>query len=528
MPILIIPYLSTKVNIQNKAFLIAKPSLFPYNLNMPLDDIRQARVEKLNNLRKAGVDPYPASTARTHSNAQVLENFVDLETGADPVTVAGRVLAVREHGGSAFLDLVDGSAKLQIFLKKDLIGEEAYRLLIENLDIGDFIEVTGTAFKTKKAEPTIQASAYKFLVKTLLPLPEKWHGLQDVEERFRKRYLDFIFNPEAKEKIKTRSEVIQTLRNFMLGNNFLEVVTPTLQPIYGGASARPFKTHLHALDIDLFLRIAPELYLKRLLVGGLDRVFEFTTNFRNEGMDRDHNPEFSVLEFYAAYQDLEWLMNFSEELFANLLENVFGNLTIKYQEREISFQRPFKRARFTDLLREHIGLDFDADDEKTFRAKVEELKINLPAGRQEIEKDITKTGLADELFKKVIRPKLVKPIFVHDYPEEMLPLAKKLDNPAYVGAFQFYAGGLELIKAFSELNDPLDQRERFNKQENKRAKGDEEAQRMDDDFIEALEYGMPPAAGWGLGIDRLVALLTDSHSIREVILFPLMRPKKEE
>ena len=548
MPILIIPYLSTKVNIQNKAFLIAKPSLFPYNLFMPLDDIRQARVEKLNNLRKAGVDPYPASTARTHSNAQVLESFADLETSADSVTVAGRVLAVREHGGSAFLDLVDGSAKLQIFLKKDLVGEEAYQLLIANLDIGDFLEVTGTAFKTKKAEPTIQASAYKFLVKTLLPLPEKWHGLQDVEERFRKRYLDFIFNPEAKEKIKTRSEVIQTLRNFMLGNNFLEVVTPTLQPIYGGASARPFKTHLHALDIDLFLRIAPELYLKRLLVGGLDRVFEFTTNFRNEGMDRDHNPEFSVLEFYAAYQNLEWLMNFSEELFANLLESVFGNLTIKYQEQEISFQRPFKRARFTDLLKEYTGLDFDADDEKTFRAKAEELKIK-------IEKDIAKTGLADELFKKVIRPKLVEPIFVHDYPEEMLPLAKKLAVPvpilnralsqtrpagtdfnrqatsargSYVGAFQFYAGGLELIKAFSELNDPLDQRERFKKQENKRAKGDEEAQRMDDDFIEALEYGMPPAAGWGLGIDRLVALLTDSHSIREVILFPLMRPKKEE
>lgn len=516
---------------------------------MALDDIRQARIEKLNNLRAAGVDPYPASTARTHENAQVLEIFSDLEASGQVVTVAGRVMAIREHGGSAFIDLVDGSAKLQTFFKKDILGDKEYDLLVQNLDVGDFLEVTGTAFKTKKAEPTIQASAYQFLVKTLLPLPEKWHGLQDMEERFRKRYLDFIFNAEAKEKIKTRTEVIQTLRNFMNANAFMEVTTPTLQPIYGGASARPFKTTMNALDLTLFLRIAPELYLKRLLVGGFDRVFEFTTNFRNEGMDRDHNPEFSALEFYAAYQNLEWLMNFTEQLFVDLLEKVFGNLTVKYQDLEVNFARPFKRGRFSDLLKEHTGLDFDTDDEAAFRAKAEQLNIK-------IEKTVGKTGLADELFKKVVRAKLVDPTFVYDYPEEMLPLAKKLVDPLpklslplasrdgsqkgqvtdlneeatsalgrYVGAFQFYAGGLELIKAFAELNDPLDQRERFSKQENQRAKGDEEAQRMDDDFVEALEYGMPPAAGWGLGIDRLVALLTNSHSIREVIAFPLMKPR---
>src|SRR3989338_2477867 len=495
---------------------------------MALDDIRQVKLEKLKQLRKAGIDPYPTTTKRSMSVADALEQFDALIESKKEITLAGRLMAQRGHGGLIFFDFVDDGVKIQGCAKEDTLGADGFKFFNELVDIGDIIEVTGTLFKTKKDERTIEATKITILTKAILPLPEKWHGLIDVEERFRKRYLDLLMNEEVRGKFIKRAEIIQAIRHYLMKHEFLEVTTPTLQPLYGGASARPFKTYLNALDQEMFLRIAPELYLKRLLVGGLDRVFEFTTNFRNEGMDRDHNPEFSVLEFYAAYQNLEWLMNFSEELFANLLENVFGNLTIKYQEREISFQRPFKRARFTDLLREHIGLDFDADDEKTFRAKVEELKINLPAGRQEIEKDITKTGLADELFKKVIRPKLVKPIFVHDYPEEMLPLAKKLDNPAYVGAFQFYAGGLELIKAFSELNDPLDQRERFNKQENKRAKGDEEAQRMDDDFIEALEYGMPPAAGWGLGIDRLVALLTDSPSIREVILFPLMRPKKEE
>ena len=527
---------------------------------MALDDIRQERINKLSRLREAQIDPYPASTERTHENSKAIELFPDLEASSETITIAGRVMAVREHGGSAFIDLVDGSGKLQAFFKKDILGELEYDLLIANLDVGDFLAVTGTCFKTKKAEPTVQASNYKFLVKTLLPLPEKWHGLQDAEERFRKRYLDFIFNPEAKEKIKTRTEVIQTLRRFMNDNDFMEVTTPTLQTIYGGASARPFLTTMNALDLTLFLRIAPELYLKRLLVGGFDRVYEFTINFRNEGMDREHNPEFSVLEFYAAYQDLEWLMGYTEKLLTNLLENVFGGLVIEYEGQKINFSMPFKRATYNSLLNQYVGLDFVKNSEADFRAKAEELGVT-------IEKVVGKSGLVDEIFKKTIRPKLHEPMFVHDYPEDMLPLAKKLGVPlpklhlplasrdesqresgtefnnkansacatpeasarraleSYVGAFQFYAGGFELIKAFSELNDPLDQRERFSKQENKRAKGDEEAQRMDEDFLEALEYGMPPAAGFGLGVDRLLVLLTNSHSIREVIAFPLMRPK---
>lgn len=487
---------------------------------MALDDIRQERINKLNRLRELRINPYPASTERTHENSKVIELFPDLEASGETVTIAGRVMAIREHGGSAFMDLVDGSGKLQAFFKKDILGEAECDLLIANLDVGDFLEVTGTCFKTKKAEPTVQASAYKFLVKTLLPLPEKWHGLQDAEERFRKRYLDFIFNPEAKEKIKTRTEVMQTLRSFMNDNDFMEVTTPTLQTIYGGASARPFKTTMNALDLTLFLRIAPELYLKRLLVGGFDRVYEFTTNFRNEGMDREHNPEFCVLEFYAAYQNLEWLMSYTEKLLTNLLENVFGSLVIEHEDQRIDFSAPFKRATYNSLLNKYVGLDFVKNSETDFRAKAEELGVT-------IEKVVGKSGLVDEVFKKAIRPKLLEPMFVHDYPEEMLPLAKKLSDPTYVGAFQFYAGGMELIKAFSELNDPLDQRERFSKQENKRAKGDEEAQRMDEDFLEALEYGMPPAAGFGLGIDRLLVLLTNSHSIREVIAFPLMKPKSD-
>ncbi|MEK7507011.1 MAG: lysine--tRNA ligase [Patescibacteria group bacterium] len=491
---------------------------FCYALAMPLDDIKQARLEKLAKLKKAGIDPYPAVSERTHEINQALEDFDALASEKKIIVLAGRVMAKREHGGSVFLDVEDSTGRIQIYFKKDVLGDDTFRLFIETVDIGDFIEAKGFLFKTKKAEPTLEAQSWRMLAKSLLPLPEKWHGLQDVEERFRKRYLDLIFNPAVRENFKTRSEIIKQLRNFLQQHGFLEVATPTLQPLYGGASARPFKTHLNALDIDVFLRIAPELYLKRLLVGGFEKVFEFTTNFRNEGMDRDHNPEYSGLEFYAAYRDLDWLMGFTEDMFIFVLENIFGNTKIKYQEKEINFAKPFKRATFGNLLKEHTGIDYDTASEKDLAEKVKALGLT-------VEKHANRATLADEIFKKQIRPKLAPPTFVRDYPVEMLPLAKKLSNPNYVGAFQFFAGGFEMIKAFSELNDPVDQRERFKAQENKRAKGDEEAQRMDEDFIEALEYGMPPAAGWGLGIDRLVALLTDSHGIREVILFPLMKPK---
>ncbi len=486
---------------------------------MPFDDIRQGRIEKLNKLRTENVDPYPAKSWRTHSVMQALEEFDALVESRKPLVLAGRVMARREHGGSTFADLFGGTGTIQVFFKRDKLGEREYQQMLDTLDIGDFIEVSGVLFLTKKNEKTLEAEKYRMLAKTLRPLPEKWHGLHDVEERFRKRYLDLLFNPEVKRKFEVRAKVLQALREFMNANGFIEVTTPTLQPLYGGASARPFKTHLNALDIDMYLRIAPELYLKRLLVGGFESVYEFTTNFRNEGIDRDHNPEFSAMEFYTAYRDIGWATEFTEKMFTTVLKHAIGADTVVYEKNEIAFRPPYARLAFADALRDHTGIDYDIADADTLLAKAKELGLV-------IEKNVEKASLADEIFKKTIRPKLIQPTFVTDYPVELLPLAKRTENPDYVGAFQFYAGGLELIKAFSELNDPLDQRARMEVQESRRAKGDQEAQRLDEDYIEALEYGMPPAAGWGIGLDRFVALLTDSHSIRDIILFPLMKPRE--
>ncbi|MEK7525757.1 MAG: lysine--tRNA ligase [Patescibacteria group bacterium] len=485
---------------------------------MPLDDIRDARLEKLKTLRKAGIDPYPAKSWRTHLISAVLADFDTFAADRRTFVLAGRVMAKREHGGSTFINIRDGSGSIQAYFKQDTLGDHDYKFFLETTDIGDFVEVSGTLFRTKKEEPTLEVEKYRILTKTLLPLPEKWHGLQDVEERFRKRYLDLLLNEEVRERFRTRAKVVKELRNFLDENGFLEVSTPTLQPLYGGASARPFKTHLNALDIDLFMRIAPELYLKRLLVGGLDNVYEFTTNFRNEGMDRDHNPEFFALEFYAAYKDLDWCMKFTEEMFQRVVSAAIGGTLVTYEDKNVQFGNNFDRLKFADLLKEYTGIDYDHATEDELAAKAKALGL-------QIDKTVTKAGLGDEIFKKAIRPKLVNPTFVTDWPVELLPLAKKTENPDYVGAFQFFAGGMELIKAFSELNDPIDQHERFSAQESNRAKGDEEAQRMDNDYVEALEYGMPPAAGWGLGLDRFIMLLTNTHSIREVILFPLMKPR---
>ena len=441
---------------------------------MALDDIRQVKLEKLKAMRKAGIDPYPTTTKRSMSVSDALDDFDALADSKKQITLAGRLMAQRGHGGLIFFDIVDDGVKIQGCAKEDALGADEFKFFNELVDIGDIIEVTGTLFKTKKDERTIEATKIGMLTKALLPLPEKWHGLIDVEERFRKRYLDLLMSEEVRGKFIKRAEIIQAIRHYLMKHEFLEVTTPTLQPLYGGASARPFKTHLNALDQDMFLRIAPELYLKRLLVGGLDRVFEFTTNFRNEGIDREHNPEFSAVEFYIAYKDYNWGMDFIEDMMITIAP-----------ER---FKKPFRRVTYKELMQDTGSLD-------------------------------------DTVFKEKVRGTLTEPTFVMDYPKDMLPLTKLKPGTDVVEAFQFYAGGVELVKAFTELNDPIDQRERFKAQENMRAKGDEEAQRLDEDFIEALEYGMPPAAGFGIGIDRLVALLTDSHSLREVILFPTMRPK---
>ncbi len=434
---------------------------------MPLDDIKQARLEKLDAIKQAGNNPFPAISARTHTAAEALASFDELSVSKGEVVLAGRVMAVRGHGAITFMDLQDGTGTMQVLFKNEKPSDF--------VDIGDFIEAAGTLFTTKKNEKTLEAATWKILAKSLLPLPEKWHGLVDVEERYRKRYLDLLMNPEVREKFVKRAQIIQGIRDYLLKNSFLEVQTPSLQPLYGGASARPFKTHLHALDQDMYLRIAPELYLKRLIVGGFERVFEFTTNFRNEGIDREHNPEFSAVEWYTSYKDYTWSMDFVEDLFATLDPELF--------------KKPFKRITYAELMKD--------------------------------------TGsMTDEVFKEKIRPTLQEPTIVYEYPKAMFPLAKlKEGSLDTVEVFQVYAKGFELVKAFTELNDPRDQKERLMAQESNRAKGDEEAQRMDDDYIEAMEYGMPPNAGVGIGIDRLVTLITGSHSIREVILFPFMKNK---
>jgi lysyl-tRNA synthetase class 2 len=458
-------------------------------------------------------------------------------------------MAKREHGGSTFLDIEDGSAsspqdgsgpstgstsslqtssgqgKIQLFFKEDSLGEKDYQFFLDTIDIGDFIEVRGTLFKTKQSEKTLLTTHYSLLTKSLLPLPEKWHGLQDAEEKYRKRYLDLLFNPELKTKFVARTKIIEHIRQFLIANGFMEVETPVLQTIPGGANAKPFKTHLNTLDMGLYLRIAPELYLKRLLVAGFEKVFEIARNFRNEGMDREHNPEFTMLEFYAAYWDYEKLMNFLEEMLEHVVKGNFGKTKIKFQGKDIDFKGPYKRIAFNDLFKKYSGLDYDKSGEGDLRRKAEELGIT-------IEKNMTKGNIGDEIYKKVARPNILVPTFVINHPLEISPLAKKLDPPAggdseHVARFQLIAGGMEIMNGFSELNDPLDQRERFEAQEKIAKKlGSEEAHRMDEDFIEVLEYGMPPAAGIGIGIDRFVALLTNSHSIREIILFPLMKPRE--
>ena len=438
---------------------------------MPINNIRKTRLKKLEAIKKAGLNPYPTKSGKTHSIKDVLADFGKLSSAQTKVTLAGRIRSIREHGGSTFLHFEDETGSLQAYFKLDKIGEKNYRFFLDNFDIGDFIEITGVLFETKRGEKTIEASDFKILAKSLLPLPEKWHGLQDVEERFRKRYLDLLMNPEVREKFKTRSKIVEGLRNILDGQGFFEVETPILQPIPGGALAKPFKTHLNALKLDLYLRVSPELYLKRLLVGGFEKIYEIGRCFRNEGMDKHHNPDFTMLELYWAYQNRDGLMDFVERAVIDLVKKIKGGTQFTYEGKNIDFKAPWKRIQFEEI-------DFEKE------------KVNI-----------------------------IQPTFVVDHPAKMAILAKaREDNPKKAHRFQVVVGGIELINGFSELNDPLEQEKRF-----KTAKV--ETERKDKDFLEALRYGMPPAAGMGMGIDRLIALLTDSHSLREVILFPTMRPK---
>jgi lysyl-tRNA synthetase, class II len=488
------------------------------------DDLRQHRIDKMERIRARGDEPFKYIFERTCTIAEARAAFEKAEGETDdaesidvPATVAGRIVAYRDQGKVAFADLRDESGKIQLFLRKNDLGDEAFEHL-KDLDLGDFIGVTGTVFRTRRGEITVRASEYAVLTKSLRPLPEKYHGLTDVETRYRQRYLDMAANPEVLDCFRTRIAMVSAMRAFLTERGFLEVETPMLHPIPGGATARPFITHHNTYDRDLYLRVAPELYLKRLIVGGFEKVFEINRSFRNEGVDTRHNPEFTMMELYEAYQDYMGLMDETEQLFVAVIESVNGSTTFEYQGDTIDATRPWKRIKLHDAIREHAGVDLEQTrdrDEAAALAKEAGVDVDPTMGYGKI---------VDEVMSERVQPNLIQPTFLYDYPIEISPLAKRhRENPALTERFQAFIGRLEMCNAFSELNDPIDQRERFMDQVTLREAGDDEAQFLDEDFITALEVGMPPTAGLGIGIDRLAMLLTDSASIREVILFPQLR-----
>lgn len=484
------------------------------------DEIYRARIAKLEALKGAGFSPYPISSKRTHTVAELLENFSSLEKGGKEATLVGRIRTMRQHGGITFCHVQDETGQFQTAVRKDAVGEKSYEFFLEHFDIGDFVQMRGTVFSTKRGEKTLDTADYLMLAKSLLPLPEKWHGIQDTEERFRKRYLDLLFREDVRKKFLIRSSVLKALRVFMEREGFMEVETPALQPVYGGAAARPFVTNFHALgNMEMFLRISPELYLKRLLVGGFEKVYEMGRVFRNEGIDRSHNPEFTSLEFYWAYQDYKALMKLTERMISFVVKEALGKEKVSYEGKEIDFTPPFPRVEFDQVLRKYAGVDYDSMNEETLAKKAEEMGISL-------EKNATKVEIADEIFKKSCLPHFHNPVFLIHHPVGTFSLAKTLpDNEKRLASFQLFAGGFQLTTAFSELNDPLEQEKRLREQETLFKKGLNVAQRFDEDFVEALSYGMPPASGFGMGVDRLCALCTDSHSLREIILFPAMKKR---
>jgi lysyl-tRNA synthetase class 2 len=487
-------------------------------------DLVQKRHEKIEALKRAGLNLYPNDFKASHTIAEIreiLRSAPETLTEQGPCfAVAGRMMAVNHFGKAAFVRVRDRSGQLQVYLRRDRIGEEAFALF-KQLDIGDFVGLKGTLFQTRTGEWTLLADSLQLLAKAVRPLPEKFHGLRDPEKRYRQRYLDLVMNPDVREIFIRRSAMIQEIRAFFLERGFLEVETPMMQPIPGGAEATPFKTHHNALGMDLYLRIAPELYLKRLVVGGFERVFEINRNFRNEGVSTQHNPEFTMLEFYQAYATYTDLMDLSEELLARVAQKITGSTTVMYQGQTIEFAGPWRRLSLLDALVEIGGLDRDLLGDRMGL-------IEFAAQRQVT---ITKTGktgkVITKLFDTLVQPHLIQPTFITGYPTEISPLSRRSDpSPDLTERFELFIGGREIANGFSELNDPADQRERFLQQVREREAGDAEAHWMDDDYIEALEYGMPPTAGEGIGIDRLAMLLSDAASIREVILFPHMKPRE--
>lgn len=477
------------------------------------------RRQKLDKLRAAGIDPYAVERFdRSHEAAQIHENFSELED--QEVAVAGRIMSIRTHGKASFAHIQDMSGRIQLYVRIDQVGEEAYQLFLD-LDLGDIIGVHGKVFRTRRGEISVAVDSFELLCKALRPLPEKWHGLKDVELRYRMRYVDLIANPEVQQVFVTRSKVIQAIRDYLNARGFLEVETPMLNLIPGGANARPFVTYHNALDTQLYLRIAPELYLKRLVVGGFEKVYELNRNFRNEGISTKHNPEYTALEVYQAYVDGEEMMRLTEDLIAYVAEKVTGSTVITYQGERIDLTPPWRRLTMLDAIKEYTGVDFSQAKDGEEAARLAK-KLGL-----EIEEGANFGQVIAEVFDEMVEDKLIQPTFITEYPVEISPLAKRMaDKPDYTARFEPYIYGREMANGFSELNDPIDQRERFLEQVRQREAGDEEAHMMDEDYIRALEYGLPPTGGLGIGIDRLVMLLTDSYSIRDVLLFPLLKPRE--
>lgn len=478
--------------------------------------------EEIEELKREGIDPFGYSFNRTYKIKDLIEKNKDLQIGKcgqEKVSIAGRLMALRTHGKAVFANIEDISGRFQIYIKSNKVGEDAFKLF-SKIGIGDILGVSGLIFKTRTGEITLFVEEFVLLCKSIRSLPEKWHGLKDVEIRYRKRYLDLMVNPSVREIFIKRSKVVQSIRNFLDNRGFLEVETPIMQPIPGGATARPFITHHNALHRDFYLRIAPELYLKRLLVGGLEKVYELSRNFRNEGISTKHNPEFTMLELYEAYGDYHSMMQITEELILYILKNVLGNLEIDYQGKKIDFTPPWKRISMYKAIEEAAGIRVDKISQKDFSKVIKKYNLNIKG-------NISRGEIINELFEKFVEPTLIQPTFVIDYPLELSPLSKQnKDNPELVERFELFISSMELVNAFTELNDPAEQERRFEEQVAKKEAGDLESHFMDKDYVEALEYGMPPAGGLGIGIDRLMMLLTNSDSIKEVILFPQLKSKE--
>jgi len=478
--------------------------------------------KEIEELKREGIDPFGHSFNRTYKIKDLIENNKDLqvgECGKEKVSIAGRLMALRTHGKAIFANIEDISGRIQIYIKSNKVGEDAFKLF-SKIGVGDILGISGLIFRTRTGEVTVFVEEFSLLCKSVRSLPEKWHGLKDVEIRYRKRYLDLIVNPLVREIFIKRGKVIQSIRNFLDNRGFLEVQTPIMQPIPGGATARPFITHHNTLHRDLYLRIATELYLKRLIVGGLEKVYELGCDFRNEGISTKHNPEFTMLELYEAYGDYHSMMTITEELVTYVIKDVLGGLEVEYQGNKINFTPPWKRISMYKAIKDVSGIDMKKILEEDFDKIIKEHDLNIKG-------KINRGEITNELFEKYVEPILIQPTFIYDYPLEISPLSKqKNDNPELVERFELFVNSMELANAFTELNDPTEQKRRFEEQVAKRKAGDMESHFMDEDYIEALEYGMPPTGGLGIGIDRLIMLLTNSDSIKEVILFPQLKSKE--